>query len=1055
MTDEELVYVMKMKDEATRVLSKFQKELKNTGGVSKTMADEMKRTNAALKDADQLMDHVSGSTKEVSSAMKGLAGQLGQMVTGAAVLYSLQRSVASTMKSFMLMQDGMSEVRKTSGLAGADLEAVKESIDAIGRAVPTPMQNLYEFAAVAGRAGISGKEALAEFTKTAAQMSVALDNIDPEVLLRALGNTKEALDENGGVAGNVKMFAATLNLLDDTSKTSASKILELATDVAAAGAQFDLSYKDVLAWSTVLAESGVDAGIASTTILKLGREIQLAAQLGGENLQTLAMTAGMTGDKFKALAERDVAAAINTIIEGLSRMDVASQQSVLKQFELDAVMSSKAISVLTGKVDILRERIAQVNNEPLALSKFEAENTAQLEKFSSQLQLLKTNLQQLKAAIGADFADAFEPIVRSLADMVIALTDWYSSLDEGTQKFIAFGGAITVGGAGVLLTLGQMGLALQAFSTLAGMAGVSGAAAGTGIAGMLAAAGPAVAVVGALAAIVYIMADAFEVGSGNIMNVAGASAEGAAKLAEYKVQAEQAASAQDVVSSAADTMAQRLEYARTHVWNLDQALKNLGITAQWSAFQMATARLQENKMELAKVRRNRVIYGSMPIVGGAAKALADKQESALVAEQQELYVGMAYAAGDAFNTGMEKARGGPVIQQPPSGVKPTVAIGGGSVGNGNKAKGGTKSAAESQADKDLKARAEALRTVQLETREAEDMYLSLLAGYGDGFTKIEEEKALIKARWDLRKREGNDNLDLTAEEIKALKERVSVTEKTNNLIDQRMREAQARLDIQADAADYQGRMAIGFGDTAENAANLSVLEERVRLMREEKTLSMDEEMAIRQRAEAQWALNDAQREYNDLKQRDFATFDLFSNALGDMLTFSKGLKGTFRDLVTGLRDLAVQFLVLIPLKRAFETSYNAGGGFFSSLGAAFGGLFANGGAFNNGVQFFAQGGVVDRPMAFGLRGGIGVMGEDGAEAIMPLARGRNGKLGVQMSGDGGGGGLTIGTLQVNVNAPDNETDPAMFGRIISEAIESKLAQFTRRESRPGGMLWGR
>ena len=51
---------------------------------------------------------------------------------------------------------------------------------------------------------------------------------------------------------------------------------------------------------------------------------------------------------------------------------------------------------------------------------------------------------------------------------------------------------------------------------------------------------------------------------------------------------------------------------------------------------------------------------------------------------------------------------------------------------------------------------------------------------------------------------------------------------------------------------------------------------------------------------------------------------------------------------------------------------------------------------------FAKGGVVSRATAFSMQGGMGVMGEAGPEAIMPLTRGPGGKLGVAAHGGGGG-----------------------------------------------------
>lgn len=75
--------------------------------------------------------------------------------------------------------------------------------------------------------------------------------------------------------------------------------------------------------------------------------------------------------------------------------------------------------------------------------------------------------------------------------------------------------------------------------------------------------------------------------------------------------------------------------------------------------------------------------------------------------------------------------------------------------------------------------------------------------------------------------------------------------------------------------------------------------------------------------------------------------------------------------------------------------------------------FANGAPFSQGkVMPFAQGGVIRSATAFPMRGGTGVMGEAGPEAIMPLARGSDGKLGVR----GAGGGAT--TVVMNISTPD-------------------------------------
>jgi len=114
------------------------------------------------------------------------------------------------------------------------------------------------------------------------------------------------------------------------------------------------------------------------------------------------------------------------------------------------------------------------------------------------------------------------------------------------------------------------------------------------------------------------------------------------------------------------------------------------------------------------------------------------------------------------------------------------------------------------------------------------------------------------------------------------------------------------------------------------------------------------------------------------------------------------------------------------------------------------GLFgnANGNAFVDGkVEKYAYGGVVKKPTLFPMANGMGLMGEAGAEAILPLRRGSNGKLGVQSTGGG------FGNIVVNVDASGSSVEGSQeggreLGRVIAVAIQSELV----KQKRPGGIL---
>jgi phage-related minor tail protein len=74
-------------------------------------------------------------------------------------------------------------------------------------------------------------------------------------------------------------------------------------------------------------------------------------------------------------------------------------------------------------------------------------------------------------------------------------------------------------------------------------------------------------------------------------------------------------------------------------------------------------------------------------------------------------------------------------------------------------------------------------------------------------------------------------------------------------------------------------------------------------------------------------------------------------------------------------------------------------------------------AANGGIKPFASGGVIGTPTYFPLSsGGAGLAGEAGPEAIMPLARGSDGRLGVAAGGERAGASITV-----NISTPDAES----------------------------------
>ncbi|MGN8259518.1 phage tail tape measure protein [Pseudomonas sp. SMSB3] len=143
------------------------------------------------------------------------------------------------------------------------------------------------------------------------------------------------------------------------------------------------------------------------------------------------------------------------------------------------------------------------------------------------------------------------------------------------------------------------------------------------------------------------------------------------------------------------------------------------------------------------------------------------------------------------------------------------------------------------------------------------------------------------------------------------------------------------------------------------------------------------------------------------------------------------------------------------------------GAISSNLGASQAGydsayFQALGGAWSNGVQLFADGGaftnsIVSTPTAFGMAGGrVGVMGEAGDEAIMPLTRTSGGQLGVRAVG-GGGTSISL-SAPVNLITEDRsnegmQLDPALLQQNMQKQMQMAAEKAVADSWRPGGVSY--
>lgn len=172
-----------------------------------------------------------------------------------------------------------------------------------------------------------------------------------------------------------------------------------------------------------------------------------------------------------------------------------------------------------------------------------------------------------------------------------------------------------------------------------------------------------------------------------------------------------------------------------------------------------------------------------------------------------------------------------------------------------------------------------------------------------------------------------------------------------------------------------------------------------------------------------------------------------ANAFTDYLfdPVNQSFEEMLASFLKGIAQMITQMLMLQAIKAGM-----------SAMGFA----FARGGVFDSGgVKAYAAGGVVTRPTPFKFASGgsfkSGVMGEAGPEAILPLKRGSDGRLGVTVSGGQGGGDNTVVNITVNQSGGEdqNSNGTNQDAKALANRIKSVVVQVIADEKRPGGLLY--
>lgn len=201
-------------------------------------------------------------------------------------------------------------------------------------------------------------------------------------------------------------------------------------------------------------------------------------------------------------------------------------------------------------------------------------------------------------------------------------------------------------------------------------------------------------------------------------------------------------------------------------------------------------------------------------------------------------------------------------------------------------------------------------------------------------------------------------------------------------------------------------------------------------------------------AQKSWAdySDAATNTYEQMKSAGSSALNGISSYLTSVLTTGKA---SFKDFTKSILSMLTEILIKMQLVNGVNSVMGAFGGGTVKANA-------NGGVYNSASLSAYSGSVVDKPTFFAFAKGGGVMGEAGPEAILPLRRGANGKLGVVAGNAGGGSPVFHNTiiLQSDGTATSKTSGGTdAMNQAMMKMLDKFCQDYMLKALRPGGLLF--
>lgn len=434
-------------------IADFKGKFEQAGRAAKDLTDrltEIAERNVAAN------AKLSAHEKEVARERARIAAQtrqswenLGAAATKGGLV--IAAGLGFAVKAAIDWESAWAGVTKTVDGSAEQLGALEGQLRAMARTLPASHTEIAAVAEAAGQLGIKTAD-VAGFTRVMIDLGETTNLTADE----AATSLAQFMNIMGTSASEVSNLGSAIVSLGNNGASTERDIVAMGMRIAAAGKAAGMSETDVLGFASALSSVGVEAEAGGTAISMSFTQIGNAVRKGGDDLELIARTAGMTSEQFQTAWGQNAAGAMESFVTGLGRMQASGQDArgVLDDLGMTGIRQSDSLMRLALAGDLLGESLSNSSSAWDANSALAEEAAKRYSTTESQIKIAWNNIKDAAIDAGA----ALLPIVSQIVEGAAGIARGFAAIPEPLRNAgvgfaaIAAGGLLAFGGLVKLVT---------------------------------------------------------------------------------------------------------------------------------------------------------------------------------------------------------------------------------------------------------------------------------------------------------------------------------------------------------------------------------------------------------------------------------------------------------------------------------------------------------------------------------------------------------------------------------------------------------------------------